>query len=83
MVLTGEQVARLSQLLDQALPLDKDSRERWLDSLSPEYRSLVPALRQALMSDDPQASAALLAGLPTIGDQPNAVTTTATVICHR
>jgi serine/threonine-protein kinase len=78
MVLTGEQVARLSQLLDQALPLDKDSRERWLDSLSPEYRSLVPALRQALMSDDPQASAALLAGLPTIGDQPNAVTTTAT-----
>ncbi len=50
MVLTGDQVALLSQLLDQALPLDKDGRERWLRALSPEYQALEPALRQALLS---------------------------------
>jgi eukaryotic-like serine/threonine-protein kinase len=74
MVLTGDQVALLNHLLDQALPLDKDGRKRWLQSLSPEYQSLVPALHQALWSDDPRASIAVLAGKPTIGDDPNAVT---------
>jgi serine/threonine-protein kinase len=51
MVLTGEQVARLSQLLEQALPLDREGRKRWLQDLSPEYQALEPALRQALLSD--------------------------------
>jgi len=66
MLLTGDQIARLSQLLDQALPLDKDGRNRWLKDLSPEYQALVPALRQALLSDDARASlAAPLKTLPT------------------
>ena len=59
MVLTGDQVALLSQLLDQALPLDKDGRERWLRALSPEYQALEPALRQALLSAGAGASVTL------------------------
>ena len=72
MLLTGDQIARLSQLLDQALPLDKDGRSRWLKDLSPEYQALVPALRQALLSDDARAGIAGLATVPTVEDAPNA-----------
>jgi serine/threonine protein kinase len=74
MVLTGDQVARLTRLLDQALPLDSDGRKRWLEDLSPEYEALMPALRQALLSGDARSSAALLATLPTVESAPNAVT---------
>jgi serine/threonine-protein kinase len=74
MALAGEQVARLGRLLDQALPLDKDGRKRWLRDLSPEYHALEPALRQALLFDDARSSVALLAALATtIGDGSEAV----------
>jgi serine/threonine protein kinase len=74
MVLTGDQIARLSQLLDQALPLDSDGRKRWLEDLSPEYEPLMPALRQALLSDSLRSTGALAETLPNIEGAPNAVT---------
>ncbi len=52
MALTVDQIAELSRLLDQALPLDRDSRQRWLQSVSSEHQALLPALRQALLVDD-------------------------------
>ncbi|HEX4584739.1 MAG TPA: serine/threonine-protein kinase [Burkholderiaceae bacterium] len=77
MVLTGDQIEQLGQLVEEALPLDRDARKRWLRNLSPEYRPLVPALRQALLSDDPRSSLALLAQLPTLGTSSKAATVTA------
>jgi serine/threonine protein kinase/TolB-like protein/cytochrome c-type biogenesis protein CcmH/NrfG len=52
MALTADQIALLSRLLDQALPLDLDARRHWLENLSREHQALLPALRQALLFDD-------------------------------
>ena len=52
MALTADQIAELSRLLDQALPLDEESRQRWLDDLPSEHHALLPALRQALLVED-------------------------------
>jgi len=41
----------MSRLLDEALPLDEAGRRLWLQSLSPEYTELLPALRQALLPE--------------------------------
>ena len=49
MSLSIPEMAVMSRLLDQALPLDADGRRRWLDALSPEHRSLADALREALL----------------------------------
>jgi eukaryotic-like serine/threonine-protein kinase len=51
MRLTIPQMASMSRLLDEALPLDEPSRLRWLESLSPEYQDLAQALRAALLPD--------------------------------
>jgi serine/threonine-protein kinase len=48
MALSAAQMGEMSRLLDQALPLDAAGRQRWLESLAPEYQDLVLALRQAL-----------------------------------
>jgi len=56
MSLSADQIALLSRLLDQALPLDAAARRRWLQNLQPEYEALAPALRQALLSDRDEAS---------------------------
>jgi hypothetical protein len=45
------QMARMSQLLDEALPLDAAERHAWLDSLPAEHRDLASALRQARRAD--------------------------------
>lgn len=47
--LTAAQMALMSDLLDQALPLDLEARQRWLQALAPEFADLAPALRQALL----------------------------------
>jgi eukaryotic-like serine/threonine-protein kinase len=52
MALTADQIAELSRLLDQALPLDDESRHQWLDHLPSEHQDLLPALRQALFVPD-------------------------------
>ena len=65
MGLSIPQMARMSQLLDQALPLDAAGRRAWLDRLAQEHQDLAPALRQALLPQGAQAAADnALAALP-------------------
>jgi len=52
MVLSAAQMAQMSRLLDEALPLDEAGRHRWLQQLSAEHRELEPVLRQALLPHD-------------------------------
>ena len=51
MKLTIQQIALMSRLLDDALPLDEAARRRWLADLLPEYQDLAQALRAALLPD--------------------------------
>jgi serine/threonine protein kinase len=51
MGLTGAQMARMSRLLDEALPLDASGRREWLDELPPEQADLAQALREALLPE--------------------------------
>jgi len=51
MRLTAPQLALLSRLLDQALPLDDAGRRRWLEALPREHAELLEALRQALLPE--------------------------------
>src|SRR5258708_24034703 len=68
MSLSADQIALLSRLLDQALPLDATARQTWLRNLQPEYAALAPALRQALLPDgDETFGTGLFATLPRIG----------------
>ncbi|HEY6455742.1 MAG TPA: protein kinase [Steroidobacteraceae bacterium] len=64
MGLSIAQMSLMSRLLDEALPLDAAGRRVWLEALSPEYRHLLAALRQALLPED--AEAATLARLSTL-----------------
>src|SRR5579863_2189773 len=52
MELSIPQIALMSRLLDEALPLDSVARRLWLERLSPEYQDLAEALRQALLPSD-------------------------------
>ena len=56
MSLTTLQMALMSRLLDEALPLDESGRRSWLERLSPEYAEIAQALRQALLPDGDQFS---------------------------
>jgi len=51
MPLTTLQMALMSRLLDEALPLDESGRRSWLEKLSPEYADISQALREALLPD--------------------------------
>ena len=51
MRLTAPQFAKMSRLLDEALPLDDAGRRRWLDTLPEECQDLFAPLRQALLSE--------------------------------
>jgi TolB-like protein/Flp pilus assembly protein TadD/predicted Ser/Thr protein kinase len=51
MKLTIQQMALMSRLLDEALPLDEADRRRWLADLSPDYQDLAHTLRAALLPD--------------------------------
>lgn len=71
MSLTAVQMTRMSKLLDDALPLDPAGRRRWLDALGAEDADLVLALREALLPEDDDTSAASrLLTLFTNGDEP-------------
>jgi serine/threonine-protein kinase len=58
MRLTAPQLALLSRLLDEALPLDEAGRRLWLQGLSPQHADLLPALREALLPEFRQPSIA-------------------------
>ncbi|HEY0800269.1 MAG TPA: serine/threonine-protein kinase, partial [Steroidobacteraceae bacterium] len=50
------QLALMSRLLDEALPLDAAARRAWLERLSPEYQDLARYLRDALLPGDSLAA---------------------------
>src|SRR5579872_5581162 len=65
MELSIHRIAAMSRLLDEALTLDPARRLLWLESLSPEYQDLEPALRRALLpAEAPSSGAEALATLP-------------------
>src|ERR1700723_997193 len=51
MRLSAPQVALMSRLLDEALPLDDAGRRRWLERLPAEYQDLFSPLCQALLPE--------------------------------
>jgi serine/threonine protein kinase/Flp pilus assembly protein TadD len=55
MALSIPQMARMSQLLEEALGLDEPARRAWLERLPLEHQDLAPALRQALLPEEGQA----------------------------
>ncbi len=56
MKLTIQQMALMSRLLDEALPLDEGARRQWLADLAPEHQDLAQALRAALLPDATQSA---------------------------
>ena len=56
MTLSISQIALMSRLLDEALPLDAAGRRAWLDALPSEYRDIAPALREALLPEGGEAA---------------------------
>ena len=56
MRLTIRQMALMSRLLDEALPLDEAGRRLWLVDLSPEYQDLAQALRAALLPEEAEGA---------------------------
>src|SRR5258708_4342725 len=56
MPLTIDQMALMSRLLDEALPLDAADRRAWLEKQSSEYPDLAQHLREALLPQDSQAA---------------------------
>jgi eukaryotic-like serine/threonine-protein kinase len=57
MGLSTKQLERLSELLDQALPLSWEQRRAWLQSLSSEDTPLISALRESLLAEEPDTEA--------------------------
>ena len=53
MSLSKREMARLGELLDEAMTLTPEQRFVWLDSLPEQDQPLVKALRESLLSDDP------------------------------
>lgn len=51
MRLSLQQIALMSRLLDEALPLDEAARRLWLVNLPPEHQELAQPLRLALLPD--------------------------------
>ncbi|HWY73418.1 MAG TPA: protein kinase, partial [Burkholderiaceae bacterium] len=73
MVLSAAQMAAMSRLLDEALPLDAAGRRRWLEHLPPEHAALADVLHAALMQSGSETSGAgQFATLPKIGSAPEA-----------
>ena len=68
MALSASQMARLSRLLDEALPLDGEGRRCWLQALPSEHRDLAEALERALVPQSADVGRAqVLDTLPKIG----------------
>jgi serine/threonine protein kinase/predicted Zn-dependent protease len=57
MGLSASQMAQMSRLLDEALPLDAAARRSWLERLAAEYRDIAPALWEALLPGESRVAA--------------------------
>jgi serine/threonine-protein kinase len=69
MTLTIAQMALMSRLLDEALPLDAAGRRAWLVRATQEHPDLAAALREALLPGAAQAADLnALMSLPKLGD---------------
>jgi serine/threonine protein kinase/Tfp pilus assembly protein PilF len=64
MALSAAQMAQMSALLDEALPLDRAGRQQWLQALAPEHQDIVAALRRALLPESGSGCGEPLATLP-------------------
>jgi serine/threonine protein kinase len=58
MGLSISQMAVLSRLLDEALPLDESGRRRWLQQLPAEHQGLADVLRESLLGSRPAPAVA-------------------------
>jgi serine/threonine protein kinase len=76
MGLTSAQMARMSRLLDEALPLDEAGRRAWLDALAAEHQDIATALREALLPDRASAYDSLLT-FPKVGSDDDGVSAAA------
>jgi serine/threonine protein kinase/Tol biopolymer transport system component len=56
MTLSIAQMAAMSRLLDEALPLDAAGRRAWLEALPAEHQALAQHLKDALLPDEAQAA---------------------------
>jgi TolB-like protein/predicted Ser/Thr protein kinase len=56
MSLSKREMTRLGELLDEAMTLTPEQRFVWLDSLPEQDQPLVKALRESLLSDDPDSA---------------------------
>ena len=56
MALSIPQMARMSQLLEEALALDEAGRRAWLERATQEHPDLAAALREALLPGAAQAA---------------------------
>jgi serine/threonine protein kinase/Tol biopolymer transport system component len=56
MTLSIAQMAAMSRLLDEALPLDAAGRRAWLAALPAEHQELAQTLREALLPDEAQGA---------------------------
>jgi serine/threonine-protein kinase len=66
MGLTSAQMARMSRLLDEALPLDEAGRRAWLDALASEHQDIAAALHDALLPNSAETNDPLVT-LPKVG----------------
>jgi serine/threonine protein kinase/Tfp pilus assembly protein PilF len=73
MKLSAAEMALMSRLLDEALPLGGAARRAWLQALPAEYQHLAAALRAALLPEAASSPGAELLSLPKLGaDSPEA-----------
>ena len=77
MALSATEIAQMSRLLDEVLPMDASGRRRWLEQLALKNRGLEPALRQALLPHDAGSAAINLDTLPKIRAGPDEQAVTA------
>jgi serine/threonine protein kinase/Tfp pilus assembly protein PilF len=67
MKLSAAEMAVLSRLLDEALPLEAAARRAWLQALPAEYEHLAAALRAALLPEQASSPRAERLSLPALG----------------
>jgi serine/threonine-protein kinase len=67
MAYSASELTVISRLLDEALGMDTDARQAWLDALPAEHAALLPALRQ-MLDRAKTSSTLLLDRLPRLSD---------------